>query len=87
VHKEDRARPLSLVLSDRTRGNRHKPKHRRLPLNIRKHLLYCEGDQAMSKAAQRGCEVSIPGDTQNPSGQGLGQPALGGPLWARSWTR
>ncbi|KAK4824715.1 hypothetical protein QYF61_017941 [Mycteria americana] len=35
---EDRARLLSVVPSGRTRGNRHKPKHRRFPLNIRKHF-------------------------------------------------
>ena len=36
--KEDRATPFSVMLSDRTRGNRHALKHRRFPLNIRKHF-------------------------------------------------
>lgn len=34
--KEDRARLHSVVLRDRSRGNEHNLKHRRLPLIIRK---------------------------------------------------
>ena len=36
--KEDRARFFSVVPSGRTRGNGHRLKHRRFPLNIRKHF-------------------------------------------------
>ncbi|KAK4833089.1 hypothetical protein QYF61_027755 [Mycteria americana] len=35
---KDRARLSSVVPSDRTRGNGHKMKHRRSPLNFRKHF-------------------------------------------------
>lgn len=41
-HREDRARLCSVVPGARTRGNRHKGKHRRLPLNIRHR--FCAGD-------------------------------------------
>lgn len=34
--KEDRDRPFSVVPSDMTRGNRHKLKHRKCHVNVRK---------------------------------------------------
>lgn len=37
-HKEDRARLLPVVLSARTRDNRHKLEHGRSPLNTRRHF-------------------------------------------------
>jgi len=61
------------VPSDRTRGNRHKLKHRKFHLNTRE----CDG--ALEQAAQRGCGVSS-GDIQNRPGRGPVQPALAGGL-------
>ena len=40
-------------------------------------LSYCDGDQALEQVAQRGCGISILGDTQKLSGHGPGQPTLG----------
>ena len=69
--KEDGAGLFSVVPSARTRGKGHKLKHRRVPLNTRKHF-YCEGDQALTQASQRGGGVSHLGDSQKPSGYSPG---------------
>jgi len=46
---KDRARLFSVMPSDRTRINRHKPKHRKLLLNVRKRLIYCEGGKTLEQ--------------------------------------
>jgi len=61
VCKEDRTRLFLVVPSDKTRGNGHKLKHGRFPLNIRKHIFTVR--------------VS-PSDIQNLPGLGPEQPAL-----------
>jgi len=52
---------FSVVPSNRKCGNGHKPKHRIFHPNMRKNR-----DRALEQAAQRGCEVSLSGDIQNP---------------------
>ncbi|KAK4824628.1 hypothetical protein QYF61_016934 [Mycteria americana] len=65
--KEDGARLFSVVPSDRTRGNGHKLKHRKVT-------------DHWHRLPKRGCGVSSSGDTQKQSGHGPGQPALVLPL-------
>lgn len=41
-----------------------------------KNPFYCEGNQTLQQAAQKGCEVFIFGDTQSPNGQCAEQPGI-----------
>lgn len=49
---EDGTRVFLVVPNDSIRGKRLKLKHKRFPLNIRKHIFYCEGDQVLAQVAQ-----------------------------------
>lgn len=46
-------------------------------------LFYCEGGQTLAQVARRGSGVSVLGDTENPPGNGPGQPAPTEPTWRR----
>lgn len=69
---EGGARVSSVVPSDSIRGKGLKPKHRRFPLNVRKHVFYCEGDQTLARVAQGGCGLAVLGDIQELPGHGPG---------------
>ncbi|KAK4810365.1 hypothetical protein QYF61_019284 [Mycteria americana] len=66
-----------MVPSERTTGNKHKLKYRKSCLSIRFFIFFsCEGNCTLELLAQRGCAISILGDTQNPPGQSHEPPAL-----------
>ena len=73
--KEGIATLFSGVSSGRIRGNGHRLK-REIPLKYANQLFYCEGDRTLEQIAQRDCEVSLRGDTQNPTRHSPEQPAL-----------
>lgn len=50
--------------------------NKRFLRNIREHFCHHESDQALVQVTQRGCGVSIPGDSQKPPGYGPEQPTL-----------
>lgn len=57
---EDTARIFSVVPSDRTGSDGFKLKHRRFPLDSKKHFFYCEGDQhKLSREAVESLSLEI----------------------------
>lgn len=62
--KEDKVRVFSEVSSDRTRGNRHKLVYRKL-FKYKRKKNHNRVSQTLEQIAQRGGEISIPGDSQN----------------------
>lgn len=44
--------------------------HMKFHVNMRKNLLYCDGEGALEQAAQRGGACPIPEDTHGQVGQG-----------------
>lgn len=61
---EDGAGVFSVVPNASIRGKGLPLKHSRSPLNIRKHIFYCEGDQALAQVAQGGCRLAVLEDVQ-----------------------
>lgn len=49
----------------------------------KKNFLVKKSGRTLEQAAERGCGVSILGDTQNPTGPSPGQPALADPAPCR----
>jgi len=77
------AKLFSVVPSIRTRGNGAQTEAEEVRSEHEEELLPSEGDGALAQAAQGGCGVSFSGDTQNLSGRGPVQPAVGDPASAR----
>lgn len=67
-HKEEGGRLFSVVLTDGTRGSGHKLKHIEFQWSMRKQPITVMVVE-LAQVAQRGCSISIFGDTQNPDGQ------------------
>lgn len=72
---EDKARPFSVVPSDRTRGSGLKIKYKKSHLNIRKNF-YCLGNHTPEQVAPSSRGVAIPGDVQKLPADNPDQPAL-----------
>ena len=64
------------------KGQRAQTEAEEVPAEHEEELLPSEGVRALEQAAQGGCGVSLPGDIQDPPGQGPVQPAVGDPALA-----
>jgi len=75
---------FSVVPNYGTRDSKHKLKTRKFHLNMRKSFFFIvRVGQTLAQVAWRGCGVLIPGDIQNLTGYGPGQPAVAGPDLSR----
>lgn len=72
--EEDGARLFSMVCGERQNGK--ESKGRKFHVKVK----CCEGGQALARVPQRGCEVSVLGDTENLAGH---CPAIGDCTWGR----
>ena len=68
-----------VVPRDRKRDNGHKLKHRRYPLNIRKHFFIVKVTKHWHRLPREVVGCPSLRDIQKLSGHGPGKPALGGP--------
>lgn len=75
VGSEDKARPFSVVSSDRTRGNRLKMKYKKSHLNVRK-IFYSLGNHPLEQVAPSSCGIAIPADVHKLPAHSPDQPAL-----------
>lgn len=86
--RDDGGRLCSVVHRERAKGDGHELQRRTFHWNVGSNF-QCEGCRTLEEVAQRCCGVSVPGDTQNPTGhspgacsgwpcaeQGLGRDAL-----------
>lgn len=62
---------FSGVCSKRKRGNRHRLENRKSQLSIRKIYFHPRSHQTLEQIVQTGCAISIFGDIQNLTGQGV----------------
>ena len=81
--KGEETRLFSVVPGDRTGDKGYKLKYRKFCLHKRKKLLHSVSEQTLEEVAQRGCGVSILGDTQKPTGDGPKQLGLGDPTLSK----
>lgn len=75
------------ITESRAGDNRHKLKHKKFNMNVRKPFFHCESGWALAQAAERDCGVSILGNTQNSTGHDPGHLALAELAWERGFDK